>query len=139
MPATRRRKTTKKVEPCRSRKLKSTTQQPHPTLRIISISTSTNRPHKSYAKWTKFTLSSRLIDPFVTAKPTSNHYTSVETTDLPYSTTTKIPFVKHVFSGSDRLSQPWTHREQKPEIGCPNGEVSPIELALVWVRKSVFD
>jgi hypothetical protein len=94
--------------------------------------TSTNRPHKSFAKWTKFTLSSRLVKQIATLKPiiesTSNQYTSISTTP------TNIPFVKHVLGGSDRLSQPWTHREQKPEVGCPGGEVSPIELAIVWVK-----
>lgn len=59
----------------------------------------------------------------------------VTTDETPFQTqTTKTPFVKHVFVGSARLSQPWTHREQKPEtVECPNGDVSPIEMAIVWV------
>lgn len=79
-PTPRRRKTTKKIEPCRSRKLnKITTRRPMPTLKVISplrttlrpyiettdLPTFTKHPLKTFAKWTKFTLSSRYVDPLI--------------------------------------------------------------------------
>lgn len=33
----------------------------------------------------------------------------------------------------EEFNRPWTHRERRPNIDCPEANVSPIEVAIVWV------
>jgi hypothetical protein len=44
-----------------------------------------------------------------------------------------LPLVAGVLK--EKETHPWTHRGRKPNVDCPNAEMSPIEVAIVWVKK----
>lgn len=67
--------------------------------------------------------------------------TNFSPTPLPFATSTKSSARgRRIFGLREIKSEPWTHRENKADVACPSGEVSPIELAIVWVSATdVFD
>ncbi|KAI6223776.1 hypothetical protein M3Y99_01431200 [Aphelenchoides fujianensis] len=111
----------------------------------------TGVPRRTFNKWTKFTLRPRRLLPtdrkatergiatqrplvfptdFFTPGP-PNSSTSTEATVETTTQSAVSSLLSRIFTS--RCSQPWTHRETKSEaVVCPDGNVSPVEAAVVW-------
>ncbi|KAI6229593.1 hypothetical protein M3Y95_00547100 [Aphelenchoides besseyi] len=115
--------------------------------------------HRSFAKWTKFTLQPRrllptglkgsengatrsplvlttipqLSTPIVEPTPSSTQKSIDVTTPL-----TPSSFLSRIFQ--NRRSRPWTHREVVGEsVVSPNENVSPFEAAIVWASTELIE